>query len=117
MPHVKRLLAVSAKEQAMSQDTQSINRVRAQARLALEGFDYSASAELFPSRSRKTRGPVAYKRFDTSAEAIRYAIEQLPESALRGAYLEVNETRLSHTEILYLYEHDSYPLKRLAKAS
>jgi hypothetical protein len=104
----------------MSHDPQSINRTREQVRThsrEADGFDYSAPAELFPSRSRKARGPSAYKRFDMAAEAIRYAVEQLPDHALRGAYLEVNETRFGHQEILYLYAHDRYPLKRLAKAS
>ncbi|MGE3146827.1 MAG: hypothetical protein AB7K35_14710 [Pseudorhodoplanes sp.] len=102
----------------MSYDPQSINRAREMSQSReLAGFNYDAGAELFPSRNRKMRGPAAYKRFDNAAEAIRFAVEQLPEPALRGAYLEVNETRYGHQEILYLYAHDRYPLKRLAKAS
>lgn len=102
----------------MSQDPQSINRTRDQVRTrGIDAFDFSVGAELFPSRNRKTRGPAAYMRFDSAAEAIRHAVEQLPEQAFRGAYLEVNETRYGHQEILYLYAHDRYPLTRLAKAS
>jgi hypothetical protein len=104
----------------MTYDPQSINRARDQLRAQVrevDAFDYSAGAELFPSRNRKARGPAAYRRFDSAAEAIRYAVEQLPEVSLRGAYLEVNEKRFGHQEILYLYAHDRYPLKRLAKAS
>lgn len=75
-------------------------------------FNYDAPAELFPSRSRRTRGPVAYKRFGSAAEALKYAIEVLPASGLLGATLEVNEVRFGHLEIRALYDDAAYPLKR-----
>lgn len=98
-------------------DVLAVNRVREQAHKQmrdLTGFDYSAPAELYPSRSRKGRGPVAYKRFDTAAEALRYAIEELPASALLGASLEVDEARFGHAEIRTLYDNAAYPLARAA---
>jgi hypothetical protein len=55
---------------------------------------------------------MAYKRFDTAAEAIRFAIENVSPSALRGAYLEVDEARYGLSEIQYLYERVAYPLLR-----
>ena len=103
----------------MSQEPQSINRMRDQVRklsTELNGFDYNAPAELYPSRSRRTRGPVAYKRFDNAAEALRFAVEELPEGGLNGATLEVNEARFGRDEINYLYSNPAYPLARRKQA-
>ena len=103
----------------MAAEVQAINRVRDMARQrveGLEGFDYEAAAELFPSRSKKGRGQISYKRFDTAAEAIRFAIEDVPPPALLGAYLEVDEARFGLYEIQYLYERAAYPLTRRATA-
>jgi hypothetical protein len=99
----------------MSQLTATATRPSAPRRNA--EFNYNAPAELFPSRSRRTRGPVAYKRFNNAAEALRYAIEVLPASGLLGATLEVNEVRFGHLEIRALYDDAAYPLPRRAQAS
>jgi hypothetical protein len=101
----------------MTQEVQAINRVREQARKQerdMNGFDYNAPAELFPSRSKKSRGQITYKRFDTAAEALRFAVEEMPAPALLGAYLEVDEARFGLQEIRSLYESDAYPLTRTA---
>ena len=103
----------------MSNDTQVINQSRLQARKQtrdLTGFDFSAPAELFPSRNKKGRGRITYKRFDTAAEALRFAVEEMPAPALLGAYLESEETRFGEQEIRALYDSAAYPLARRAAA-
>jgi hypothetical protein len=105
----------SIQEHPMSHETQSLNRVRDQAQKQvrdLNGFDYNAPAELYPSRIKKGRGRVTYKRFDTAAEALQFAIEQIPSAVLLGAYLEVDEARFGVQEIRFLYDSAGYPLKR-----
>ena len=62
----------------------------------------------------KTRmmGAVTYMRFAAAAEAIRYAVEEIPANSFRGAFLEVNEERFNSNEIRRLYESVEYPLPR-----
>ena len=82
----------------------------------MKKFDFAAPAELFPSRNRKIASKLRYRRFDTAADAIRFAVEELPEPLLLGAYIEINEARLGHKDIRALYESEAYPLKKAAVA-
>jgi hypothetical protein len=82
----------------------------------MNGFNYDAPAELFPSRNNKVAKKVKYRRFDRAAEAIRFAVEELPEPLLLGAYIEIDEKRLGHKDIRALYESENYPLKRAVAA-
>jgi hypothetical protein len=77
-------------------------------------FDYSAPAELFPSRNRKIKSLLKYRRFDKAADAIRFAMEELPAPVLLGAFIEIDEVRLDHQDIRDLYESADYPLKKPA---
>ena len=75
-------------------------------------FDYKAPAELFPTRNRKIASKIKYRRFEHAAEAIRFAIEELPTPLLLGAFIEVDEDRFGHSDIRELYNSVDYPLKR-----
>ena len=72
----------------------------------MDDFDYSAPAELFIGKGRGTaRGrAMTYKRFPTSAEAIKYAVSTLDAVALAGAVLIVGEDRYEGAQIQELYD-------------
>ena len=53
-----------------------------------------------------------YRRCDTAAQAIRFAIEELPAPMLLGAYLQVEDDRFDREQIRILYESTAYPLTR-----
>jgi hypothetical protein len=76
-------------------------------------FDYGAAAELFPGRQRtKMMAAVTYMRFAEAAEAIRYAVEEIPANSFLGTVLEVNEERFDCNGIRRLYDSAEYPLPR-----
>ena len=78
-------------------------------------IDYSAAAELFPTLGRRRRRqPFRYARFAHAAEAIRFAMEDLPRECLAGAFLEVDEQRYGSEDIRRLYQSTKYPLTRSA---
>jgi len=79
----------------------------------MDAFDYNDEAELFPNATRKSRRrSFGYRRFERAADAIRFAIEELPSEALVGAFLEVDEQRFDAAGIRDLYERAEYPLVR-----
>jgi hypothetical protein len=76
-------------------------------------FNFNTAAELFPAAIRKKkRAGFAYRRFGTAAEAVRFAIEELPADSLNGAYLQVEEARFDQSGIRSLYESEAFPLPR-----
>jgi hypothetical protein len=83
-----------------------------------ELFDYQARAELFPGKNIRARSRAPkYMRFDHAADAIQFAVEQLPAATLLASYLEVNERRYDCRGIHYLYNRADYPLPRVAKVA
>jgi hypothetical protein len=76
-------------------------------------FDYDAPAELFATRKRLPQHRrFGYRRFARAADAIRFAMEDMPSECLVGAFLEVDEKRYSSDDIRRLYESAEYPLNR-----
>ena len=56
--------------------------------------------------------PLRYRRFATAAEAIQFAIEELPAVRALGAWMQVGDQRFDGDDIQRLYESDDYPLQR-----
>ena len=57
-------------------------------------------------------GPLSYRRFATAAEAVRFAVEELPAVRTLGARMQVGEERFNGDDIRRLYESASYPRRR-----
>jgi hypothetical protein len=74
-------------------------------------FDYDAPAELFTSRRAKG-SRAKYRRFETSAEAVRFAMEELPALRTLGAWMQVGDERFNGDEIQRLYEAADFPLRK-----
>jgi hypothetical protein len=83
-------------------------------------LDYTNEAELSPTSDvelspigrRKTRQPTGFGRFARAADAIRFAIEELPPELLLATQLKVAEERFNSEGIRRLYESVEYPLIR-----
>jgi hypothetical protein len=81
--------------------------------VSMEAFPYAAPAEIYSSSGMGTRKrPVRYRRFPSSAEAIRFTMEELPQIMQRGTVMEVGDERYEFADIRALYESDRYPLAR-----
>ena len=81
----------------------------------MAAFNYNAPADLFPARSKAGRRPVGYRRFSTAAEAIRFAVEQMPFGFLDGTILEIENVRVDGAGIRVLYESVDYPLVKTSR--
>jgi len=74
-------------------------------------FNYSEPAEIFASRHKRP-GTMLYRRFDSAAAAIRFAMEELPREFISGTFLEVGDQRLDPAQIKILYEDAAFPFPR-----
>jgi hypothetical protein len=76
-------------------------------------FNYDVPGEFY---SRKTQGlrpsGLTYHRFDTVAEAIRFAMEKVSSRDLGGCTLEVEGERFGAKELRALYASPRFPLRR-----
>lgn len=82
----------------------------------MDKFEYDTPAEVYSSNGRGAqKRPVTYRRFATSAEAIQFTIEQLPELMQRGTVMEVGDERFEFTQICELYNSERYPLSRAVR--
>jgi hypothetical protein len=80
-------------------------------------FSFEAAAELFPCRAKRGTRSLSYRRFDSAAEAVRFAIEDLPGTLLFGAYLEVCDERFDSEGIRKLYDRADFPLRRQTRSA
>ena len=79
------------------------------------GFDYTDGAGVYAGKATRGRSGLRYRRFETAAEALRFAVEDMPGAQQRGSLLEVNEARFDHNQIRALYDAPDYPLSRRSK--
>jgi hypothetical protein len=90
----------------------------------MAAFDYCTEARLFPAGGEADlfatgswsagRQPDGYARFARAADAIRFAIEELPAELLRDTFLKVDDVRFDGDAIRRLYDNAEYPLVRRA---
>ncbi|MGQ0456961.1 MAG: hypothetical protein ACT4OU_07855 [Hyphomicrobium sp.] len=78
----------------------------------MSDFPYDAPADLFVATSMRRNGAVKYQRFDTAADALRFAIETLDPTLLKGTVLEVDEERYDAAAMRAFYDGDGYPHPR-----
>ena len=76
-------------------------------------FDYASPAELFMAKRKGgTRQPLGYRRFSNAAEAIRFAVEDLPSVRTLGAWMQIGDERFDVDDIQRLYESSDFPKKK-----
>ena len=96
-------------------DTQARWNIAMSANRETSTFDYGVAAELFMGKRKGgPRQRLTYRRFATAAEAIRFAVEELPAVRALGAWMQVGDERFDGDAIQRLYESDDYPLQRPA---
>ena len=83
----------------------------------MPAINYASMAELYPSRRFAKSQTTQYRRFANAAEAVRYAIEDMPAKWLAGSYLEIDEQRFEGEAIRALYESAEFPLTRETEAA
>jgi len=78
-------------------------------------IDYAAEAQIYAIRRTGMKPHMTHRRFPTTAEAIKFAVEELPANA--NVILEIDEDRFEAASIRQMYDATEYPLPRIALAS
>ena len=74
-------------------------------------FDYGIPAELFMGKRKGgARQPLRYRRFATAAEAIRFAVEELPAVRALGAWMQVGDQRFDGDDISMPLPEQRFPV-------
>jgi hypothetical protein len=80
-------------------------------------FKFDSPAEVYCQKVAKIggRGGLAYRRFNTGAEAIRFAVEHLPAEHFSSCTVEVDGEHYGAEELRSLYESALYTLPRAVR--
>ena len=81
----------------------------------MDAQDYLIEAALDYSKNPSAKQALTFRRFGSAADAIRYAVEELPSKVLNGCSLEVNGFYYFGRQIRPLYDSEEYPLTRGAQ--
>jgi hypothetical protein len=75
--------------------------------------DFTTPAELYSSRAHRSGrfSGLKYRRFETLAEAVKFAVEEIP-SQLHFATINAGNACYRETDIRELYSSDNFPLTR-----
>jgi len=81
-------------------------------------IDYSAAAEVYYMPMRRRGGKqqrLAYRRFATAAEAVRFVVEDFPAPHTLSPWMQVGDDRFDSDAIRRFYDSSDYPLRRRSK--
>ena len=75
--------------------------------------NFDTPAELYSSRNHRAGrfSGLKYRRFETLAEAVKYAVEEIP-TQLHFARIETGDSSFRAAEIKELYGSSDFPLPR-----
>jgi len=80
---------------------------------SMEHFNFDLPADVFvDTLLGHHRKSLAYRRFRSGAEAVRFVIEVQGAAAISKTVIEVDDVRISGAEIREVYDSDEYPLPR-----
>ncbi|MCF1740723.1 hypothetical protein [Paradevosia shaoguanensis] len=77
-----------------------------------DNFDYSVSADLYSSPDAASNGVQRHLHFASSARAIQFALEELPQTLLFGTTLVADRKAFRGKAIIGLYMAVAYPFAR-----